>query len=78
MEDTQVLTVDTGVFNPPSDLQVPDDDIVLSNSDSGDDSDEMISEESSSPKYAEEPERPDIDPIQAQRVSAIIEKYTEM
>ena len=60
--------MDTCVFNPPSDLQVPDDDIMLSNSFNSDDSDEIISEESSSPKYAEEPERPIIDPIQTQRV----------
>ena len=60
-EDKQVLSVDTTVFNPPQKLHVPDDVVVASSSDN---SDSDISEESSSPKYASEPERPPGDPME--------------
>ena len=57
------------VFNPPQALTMPDS--AISNSDSAlsaPDSDDASSEASSSPVYAKEPERPAIDPIEAQKV----------
>lgn len=68
--DSQVLTVDESrVYSPPSKLQVPD--TPISNSDSAlsaPDS-EADSSASSSPVYAEEPERPRPDPSNPEHVA---------
>ena len=61
-KEDQVMSVDASrVYAPPDKLQVPDDDVPVSNNSdsalSAPDSDDNDSEASSSPTYAKEPPR---------------------
>ena len=77
-KEDQVMSVDASrVYAPPDKLQVPDDDVPVSNNSdsalSAPDSDDNDSEASSSPTYAKEPPRggPPVD-----RETGKVNKYT--